>query len=73
MNGGRIEHLAPHIGNELFGVADIVHLHVALLFHAPILKPDLDCALGQAQLGSQLATARPRYVGLDLELLFQLV
>ena len=67
-----VEHLAPQIWGKVLCVADIVHLHVPLLLHSPILEPHLDGAFRQAQLGGQLAPPWPRYVGFNGEFLLQL-
>ncbi len=47
----------------------------AVLFlglHAPILKPDLDLSLGEAEAGGQLEPARPTQVAVVVVLLLQL-
>lgn len=43
-----------------------------LPLHAPVLKPDLDVALGEAQGQRQLHAARSRDVSVEQELLFEL-
>lgn len=43
-----------------------------LPLHAPVLEPDLDVALGEAQGQRQLHAARPRDVAVEQELLLEL-
>jgi len=56
-------------GRALF---ELFHLVVALPLHAPVLKPDLDLSLGEAQLVGQLGAASSSQVAVEVELFLQL-
>jgi len=47
-------------------------LQFALLFHAAVLKPDFDLALGERQLARQLDAPAARQVPVEFEVLLQL-
>ena len=49
-----------------------LHLHLLLVFHPPVLEPDLDLALGEAQRVGDLDPAAPREIVVEVELLLEL-
>lgn len=57
------------VGGSHLGVGKFV---IFLPLHSPVLKPDLDLALGQAECVGYLDAAPPGQVAVKMELLLQL-
>lgn len=60
-----------HLGSLFTGIGRSVGT-LPLMFHPPVLKPDLDLTLGEVQGSCNLDPPRPAQVLVKMELLFQL-